>query len=423
MILHTLYNILLTTLATPATLYLRLHPTYSPLLKRFVQSLPKSNAAPIWIQAASLGEVNTAKPLLIAIRTRWPETPILLTTSTITGMEQAQTMTDLATVAWFPFDHPLAITRFLKTAKPRCLLLIETELWPNILRHTHRANVPVAIVNGRISARHFKRYAFIRPLFKPVLQSVAIACMQTELDRQRITHMGIPASSTTITGNIKFDGAHTSFDPELQLAARATFLPNEHTPILLFGSTRPGDEAIAALCWATLKSEFPDLHLVIAPRHTTRLQDALEPFKSESVILRSESIQNDAPRSPNSRILFLDTMGELGLFYSLATVAVIGGSFSPEVQGHNPIEPAALAIPTVFGPHMKNFQAPAGILLEAGAAIQLTSQNDLLPALQSLLAAPDKRSELGARAQAAVLSNRGAIPQTLDALAHLLDQH
>jgi 3-deoxy-D-manno-octulosonic-acid transferase len=368
-----------------------------------------------------VGEVNTAQPLLKAIHEKWPDAPVLLTTSTVSGMELARSTVDSAQIAWFPFDHPVSVRRFLDRARPRCLLLIETEIWPNVLYHTQRAEIPIAIVNGRISARHFKRYSRMPGFFKHFLSRVSLACMQTQLDIDRITRLGVSPDSTVLTGNTKFDGAATGIDPEEQRVLRAELGLERDSLVLVFGSTRPGDEDLAATCWASLKQEFPGLYLVIAPRHSNRIREAVASFAEEPVLLRSELVSGKRS-AREERVLFVDTTGELGLFYGIATVAVVGGSFSSSVQGHNPIEPAALAVPTIFGPEMKNFPAPAQILVEAGGAIQVVDGEGLLSALRSQLSSPDTRAETGRAARAAVLANGGAISKTLEHLTPLIDR-
>ncbi|MFP6596628.1 MAG: 3-deoxy-D-manno-octulosonic acid transferase [Candidatus Hydrogenedentota bacterium] len=421
MLLHGLYNCLLTILAPLAVLYLRLHRVYRPLLGRFSPDVPRFTAPPVWVHAASVGEVNTAHPLLKAIYAQWPDVPLLLTTSTVLGMEHAESVSETAQIAWFPFDHPFAVRRFLDRAKPRCLILIETELWPNVLQHAHRAEIPIAIVNGRISARHFERYSRVRGFFSRLLQNVTLACMQTPLDIERITHLGVSADASVLTGNTKFDGAKTDVEEGEKLRLRSDLGLTENSHVVVFGSTRPGDEELAATCWKSLKDEYPELHLVVAPRHPGRLQEAVATFGDEHVLLRSKLVFGEQTAG-DERVLFVDTMGELSLFYSIATVAVVGGSFSSDVQGHNPIEPAGLAVPTVFGPHMKNFMASAQILTEAGGAIQVHNGEELLSTLHDLLSNTDVRSETGRLGRAAVLENGGAIQKTLEHLRPLIER-
>ena len=423
MLYRFLYSILITLLALPAAIYLRFHGRYRPLLQRFSPTLPNLDQPPVWIQAASLGEVNTALPLLKQIRGRWPEAPLLLTTSTLTGMARATEGVEHIegiVIAWFPFDLPIVVNRFFRQAAPRCLILVETELWPNVLARANRGNVPITIVNGRISERHFERYCRVQGLFEPLLNSVAAAMMQTQTDVDRISQLGVQREKTSVLGSTKFDGAQTEVDRAVQESLREALALSEDSTVLLFGSTRPGDEALAAQCWSSLLDAFPALFLILVPRHLDRIEDAMAPFRDSANLRWSHLIENGRKRS-DERVLFVDTMGELGRFYSIADVAVVGGSFSEDVQGHNPIEPTALGVATVFGPCMKNFELPARILLAAQGARQVESSGLLLETLKEILASSDLRDKLGRNGRQSVLENRGALAATLDALARILD--
>lgn len=341
---------------------------------------------------------------------------MLLTVSTITGKGQAQNID--TPVTWFPFDSRRIVRRFIGELRPRALLLVETELWPNVLHEAAQAAVPVALVNGRLSDKHFHNYRRLRSLYAPGLSSLRVAAMQTATYAARIEGLGAKPSVITVTGSTKFDGLTTDVDDASRHSLRVeNGLPTD-APVILFGSTRPGDEKLAAACLVALRRRFAELTLIIAPRHLNRLAEALEPF-DEPVLLRSE-VQNG--KQPGAeRIFCLDTMGELAEFYRISDIAVIGGSFFAGVDGHNPLEPAALGIPTVFGPHMANFPGPAEALLECGGAVQVGAPHELVNALHTLLAEAEARKEMGARARDAVLAGQGAIERTLDSIAHLME--
>ncbi|HQH54536.1 MAG TPA: glycosyltransferase N-terminal domain-containing protein [Candidatus Hydrogenedentes bacterium] len=417
MLSHVAYDVLTTLAAAPGAVYLAACPKYRPLLRRFAPRVPENlGNHPIWLQACSMGEVNAARPILEAMALRWPDTPLLLTTSTMSGWRQAHAMAGGTPTAWFPFDHRVSVSRFLDRLAPRILVLLETEVWPNAVRIARARKIPVALLNGRISDKHFTRYKRIARFWRPIFAALSAACAQNEEYAARIRVLGAGESIVHVTGNTKFDGVRTAF-PEAQIDAlrqQTGILPGR--PVVVFGSLRTGDETLAATCWAGLRARFPDLCLVVAPRHLERVHDVCAAF-DEPYLLRSETQAGRAPAG--ERIVVVDVMGELAAFYAMAAVAVIGGSFYPGVEGHNPLESAALGIPTVFGPYMRNFIDPAKALLESRGAMQVDA-GGLQETLAGLLTEPEARARLGGKGRAAVLANQGAIERSLDILEPLL---
>jgi len=411
------YDVAVSCAAPLGALWLMAHRRHRPLLARFAPPLPPFERRPLWVQACSVGEVGTARPLIRAFHERHPDVPVLLTASTVTGHALAQSLGGGVDVAWFPFDHKTVVRRFLRRARPRALALIETEIWPNVLRETRRYGVPVVLLNGRLSDKHHPRYVRWRRFLRPVFEQISAAGMQNQEYADRLAALGVARPAIHVTGNTKFDGVRTALEPGACAAIRDENGFGPEDPVLVFGSTRPGDEALAAQCWQALRDEVPGLRLVVAPRHLERLDEALAPF-DEPVLRRSEVRQGQRPAG--QRVFVLDTVGELVGFYAVATVAVVGGSFYAGVNGHNPLEPAALGVPTVFGPYMRNFIDPARVLTEQDGARQVDGPEDLLPALRHLLADVDARSPLAARGRAAVMANRGAVDRCLDLLDAVL---
>lgn len=413
-----LYNTALSLLAPCGAVWLRCHPRYHPLLARFNPPVPALNDRPVWVHACSVGEVNTARPILKVLQSRLPNIPMLLTVSTATGYALAEKVCAEFAVAWSPFDTRAAVRRFLEKARPRALVIIETELWPNLIRETRRCGAPVILVNGRISDKHYPRYLRWRRFFAETLCQVTAFGVQNDAYAQRFTAIGAAPGTVHVTGNTKFDGVTTEIDAKERARLRAEngFAPGQ--PVLIFGSTRPGDEALAAECWRALSADLPGLRLIVAPRHLERLSEALAAF-SEPILRRSEVKEGRSPAG--ERVFLLDTVGELVSFYAIASVAVVGGSFYPGVNGHNPLEPAALGVPTVFGPYMSNFTDPARALLAARGAIQVSRPEDLCAALRSLLGDPAEQRQLGTRARKAVLDNQGAIDRNVDLVLAQLD--
>ncbi len=416
------YNVAASLAAPFGAAWLAIQPRHRALLGRFapLARLSTVPSRPVWVQACSVGEVNTARPIIQAMAARWPGVPVLCTTSTQAGLELAHDAGFPCPACFLPFDHPLCMRAFLRAVRPRALVLIETEIWPNLLRETRRSGAVVVLINGRLSDKHIDRYRRLRPVLAPVVRQLSAAGMQNEEYAARLIELGAPPEAVRVTGCTKFDGVATEVDADTLARLRQQSGLPETAPVLLFGSTRPGDEGLAAQCWAELRELFPDLHLVVAPRHLDRLDEALAPFR-EPVLRRSDV--RDGKRAPNGeRVFFLDTVGELGAFYGLATVAVIGGSFFPGVNGHNPLESAALGVPTVFGPLMRNFIDPARELVQAGGAVQTASSEDLLPCLKRLLSDPEERARLAAAGRRAVFANQGAIIRNLELVEAALAQ-
>lgn len=406
-----LYNAAWSAAAPLGAWWLKHHALHHELVARFDPGIPSFDAPPLWLQACSIGEVNTARPILEAMRERFPDIPRLLTASTAAGKVLAQKNCRQAEIGWFPFDARKSVKRFLDRAKPRALVLLETELWPNVLRETARRGIPVILINGRISDKHLGRYRRFRGFYRKVLANMTAIGAQNELHAGRFAELGADPACIHVTGNTKFDGVITAVDPKTRARTRAENGFTADCPILIFGSTRPGDEVLAAKCWTVLRRTFPKLRLIVAPRHTDRLNDAMAAF-DEPVIRRSD-IRNGV-RASGERVMILDTVGELVAFYAIATVAVIGGSFYPGVNGHNPLEPAALGVPTLFGPYMSNFPDPARVLLQARGAVEVAAPEELCGRLMALLEDPAEQRQVGTRGRKAVLDHQGAIARNLD---------
>jgi 3-deoxy-D-manno-octulosonic-acid transferase len=411
---YVLYNTAMAVVAPLAAGWLATHPKHKPLLVRFRPPLPPScSRRPIWVHACSVGEVGTAKPLIQAMQQRWRDWPLLLTVSTASGHERARTTCSDVPLTWFPFDCRRSVRRFLHQLRPLALVLIETEIWPNVLRETRRLGAPVVLINGRLSDKHFGRYRRFRRFFRPVVRYLSTAGMQNDEYAARLIELGADPAKVRVTGSTKFDGVVTEVAPDLLARTRRENGFDAGDPVVVFGSARPGDEALAATCWSTLRDRFPALRLVIAPRHRDHLEAVMAVF-DEPLLRRSEVRQGRRPKG--ERLFMLDTVGELVTFYALASVAVIGGSFYPGVNGHNPLESAALGVPTVFGPYMRNFIDPARELLVRGGAVQVTRPEDLAAVLGRLLQDPFERAKLGGCGREAVLANQGSIARNLDLL-------
>ena len=415
---HACYNMTLALAAPAAKWWLRRHPVYSPLLQRFHPEVPPRGRGGICLHACSVGEVGVARPLVRALAEALPDVPVLLTVSTLSGRELAARTCPDTPLAWFPFDTVSAVRAYLKAARPRVLVLLETEVWPNILRECERQGIPTVLINGRLSDKHFKRYRRGRAFFRAAFRRIDFAGMQDQRYLERYRRITGPGVRAEVTGNIKYDSVRTDVPAHARTRARAEAAIPENAPVLVFGSTRPGDEQLAAECWTRLRTGLPSLRLVLAPRHLNRIDEALAPFSGPVSRLSARRAGGNAGEP--APILCVDTMGELSTFYAIASVAVVGGSFFPGVNGHNPLEPAALGVPTVFGPWMSNFAEPAQTLLEAGGARQAEAAQ-LCAVLEELLADPSEQRRMGTRARRTVLERRGAVQRNIGLIREAME--
>ena len=407
MIRYWLYNTLLLLAAPVCALYLLLSNRNRRLLRRFWPALPSMPDTPIWIHACSVGEINATRGLVQTLRHYIPDTPVLLSVSTLSAYKLAISSSMEVTTVFAPFDLLWSVRGFIKKAKPRILVIIETELWPNLIRESNRNGIPVVIVNARLSPKRFPRYMRYRGVLPPVYDHLRFVAAQDDIYAERFRMLGILPEKIAVTGNMKNDAELTEICSEERDMVRRENGFSKNDDLVIFGSTRPGDEQLAASCWRQLKNEFPSLGVIIAPRHIQRIEEALLPFMDEQISKRTaikKGIHNW-----HARIFYLDTLGELTRFYGLSTIAVIGGSFFPGVEGHNPLESAALGVPTVFGPYMGNFSEAATMLLNAEGAFQIKNPDELLPLIRTLLLDPVLRERVARKGRKAVLNSRGAV--------------
>ena len=377
----------------------------------------------IWIHAVSVGEVLTARALLQELRERYPRLRIFLSTTTITGHQVARNnLQYIDEVFYFPFDFAFIVRRTLRLVKPRIFIMMETELWPNLLRACRDAGVKTLLVNGRISSRSYPRYKLAKPFFRRVLAHVDRFCMQSEESARRIIDIGADPARVTVTGSLKFDslerpGSAAVGDRGHNRVLRYFRIPPDR-PVVIAASTLKGEEEPLLEAFQHLRATRPTALLIIAPRKPERFDDVerLARRAGCSVGRRSE-LRVDA--EPRHDIVVLDTIGELAQLFQVATVVFVGGSLV-DAGGHNILEPAVFGKPIVFGPHMQNFAEIARAFLDNGAAIQVTGGAELDRVLLDLLSDPVRRASLGAAARALVEANRGARGKSLEAIAQLL---
>jgi 3-deoxy-D-manno-octulosonic-acid transferase len=369
----------------------------------------------LWIHAVSVGEALGAKSIVEAIAEQRPDLSLLVTTTTLTGQEIARRHFPAATVTYFPFDFTFSIRRFLSHHRPAVALIVETEIWPNLLAQLERESIPVLLANGRISDRSFGRYRAVRFLLKRVLRIFSAILVREERDRDRFIAIGADPSRVEVAGNVKFDWRleerPLEFSGQLQAMAGAR-------AIVVFGSTVAGeDELLLPLIERLVRDETA--FVVVAPRKPERF-DAVANLLAQLDVRTVRRSRLDAGDAPAADVLLLDTIGELARIYGEASAAFVGGSLVAGTGGHNPIEPAAAGAPVAFGPYMSNFQEIARTFVEREGATGVADVEELGSFLAAMIGDEQQRERAAGRARAVVESNRGATRRVADAVMRLL---
>jgi 3-deoxy-D-manno-octulosonic-acid transferase len=383
----------------------------------------------IWLHCVSVGETEAARPLVRALLDRFPSHRLVVSTTTVTGQQIARDAfgREAAAVFYFPIDWAWTVRRVLRTLQPAAVLIMETELWPNLFRECRARAIPVALVNGRISITSFRRYKLVRPFISRVLDNISIALMQSEQDASRISELGIPAERVLMPGNLKFDSAEGAIDDGTTANIRERFGFDGFPRLIVAASTHAPEELVVIDAFKQIKSSQPKLQtrLLIAPRHPARFDEVASLLK-ESGLKWARRSDDAKVADRDAEVVLLDTIGELRAVYPLADVAFVGGSIAPH-GGHNVLEPAARGVCVVTGPHMHNFAAITRALLTEKAIVQLpnVSMSDapakLASAVNGLLSDDSQRRDIGQRASMVCNRNRGATERTLQMIAHLLD--
>ncbi len=377
----------------------------------------------IWLHAVSVGEVGVCLPLIRALEPRLAGFQIMVSTTTSTGMgELRRRLPPHIRAVYYPVDFPGVVRRALNSIRPRAIILVEAELWPNLLWQALERDIPLFLVNARLSERSFRNYGRFAFLFRPIFSRFrAVGCQQTE-DAKRLASLGFPAGLVRVVGNMKFDAAQPEARPGLDVPALLGRLGvNNSAKLLVAGSTHAGEEAILAEMLPRLRRRFPELFLVLVPRHFERAKEVGQELAARGVrfVYRSE-IAGGRPSAPGQlECLLVNSTGELKCFYEQAALVFVGKSLTAR-GGQNPIEPAALGKAMVFGPNMQNFQAVARAFLAEQAAIQVRDAAGLEEAIGQLLGDERRRRELGARALQVVRENLGATGRTVELIVERL---
>lgn len=384
-----------------------------------------TNRHTLWIHAVSVGEVNIATQLIRALETRLPNLKLVVSTTTSTGMaELRKKLPSHIEKIYYPIDRRKFVSRALRVVSPEAIVLVEAEIWPNFLWTARSRGIPVFLVNARLSDRSFRGYRRFRFLFGGIFRSLTGVGVQNENDRQRLIALGARKEAVRVVGNLKFDGALLAERPTLDVPSLLRKLGiKEEDPIIVAGSTHAGEEAILARVFRKLRKDFPRLFLIVVPRHFERGKEAGTDIAAAGVKLayRTEISADTAVGRGEVECLLVNTTGELRDFYRPATAIFVGKSLAGE-GGQNPIEPAALGKPIVFGPNMQNFASITEAFLRADAAIQVRDEAELEQVFRGLLRDQARRAEIGRKALQVVKENKGSIDRTVDMIVEHLKE-
>jgi 3-deoxy-D-manno-octulosonic-acid transferase len=395
------------------------HGKYLPGLRQRFGSLPQLSGQPVvWLHCVSVGEIQAARPLAQRLKREFPNHDLVVSTTTITGQALARNLfsNQATAVFYYPLDFRWAVRRALKRINPSVVLIMETELWPNFLRECKRRDIPVALVNGRISPKSYRNYKLVTFFLGRVLPSLRIALMQSEADAQRLQTLGIPTDKVFVTGNLKFDVEISTELMSKTEEIRQRFSINSNPPLIVAASTHSGEEEIILESIKQLRAQQP-VRLLIAPRHPERFNEVAD-LLPHSGLNWSRKTHPAASEDASADVILLDTIGELPATYSLAQIAFVGGSLIDK-GGHNMVEPAAVGTAVATGAHIDNFKDIVKLMKEANAIVQLpalegaAASAELSRIFDELLSNPSKREELGRRAKQMVTDNRGAADRTV----------
>ena len=427
--------------------------SFSERLGRLPASLRTDGRETIWVHSVSVGEFLAAKPLIGGLKNAFPESRIVISTTTLTGQQLARSQTQsFDATFYFPFDWKFSVRGALDIVNPSVVVILETELWPNFLRECNERGIATVLANGRISPRSFRRYRLIGAPFRQALETISLMIMQSEADAERARNLGAPAALVRVCGNLKYDlpanenrGAHAG---DVLAEIDAQFALSRSSHLIVAGSTTPGEEEmlIAALREIRAQNGLEDARMLIAPRHPERFDEVARlisksgftlgrpsEISGSSVVGRNgtaDSISDSQLRNEAAKagvppdIILLDTIGELASVYRFAAVVFVGGSLVPR-GGHNIIEPAAFEKPIIVGPHTENFRQIVTDFMDADAVVQIDDSgeevaNRFSRELIRLLSDHERARSIGKRAGEILLKHQGATDRTIGMIKEII---
>ena len=373
----------------------------------------------IWLHAVSVGEAIAARPLLKALRSRYPNHAIVVSNTTETGKSTAAGFPEVDLCLYFPFDFLPSVRAMLRSVRPRIIIIMETEIWPNFSREAARKSIPLLLANGRISDRSIKRYLKFSWFFRPALRCFSAICMQSETGRERIAAIGADPETIRVTGNLKNDIPSHQVSEEERRRLRSQYSIPEEGCVLTAGSTRDGEEQYIISTYKELSADAGDLFLVLVPRHPERTGEIAALLENAGLRYRRRTAISDDHPLQCGEVLLVDTVGEMINLYALSDIAFVGGSLVP-LGGHNLLEPASVGVPTVFGPHMANFREIEALVLQYGAGIQVHNPEELTATCRSLITSAELRRVLGQNGLKMMRDNGGATERHMEVIAGYL---
>jgi len=407
------YNAVLAPLRLAAAAWALRHargPRAEEWRERMARRLPSvERPGGVWVHGASVGEVRIVTALARGLRKLRPDLPLVVSAVSPTGRAQLPGAPDVDAAFFLPLDFSGMPTRVLRAVAPRVLTLVETELWPNLLREADRLAVPVVLVNARLSAAGMRWYRRLSGLYGPLLARVARVGARSSADADRFRELGVPSAAICVTGNVKYDLPLPGGD---RARARRELAIAGERPVLVAGSTRPGEERILVESWRRLRADLPELLLVLAPRHPERF-DEVERLLAGAGLRLARWSRPATVDEPPAEALLVDELGVLGRAYLAADVAFVGGTLVP-VGGHNVLEPAAAGVPVLFGPYTSNVDDAAAELLAERGAERVTNAEELASAVAALVRNPERAGAMGDAARHVVEANRGALDRTIE---------
>ncbi|MDD3469698.1 MAG: 3-deoxy-D-manno-octulosonic acid transferase [Thermoguttaceae bacterium] len=390
------------------------------LAKFFGQVPVRTGTNPaVWFHAVSVGEVVLIAPLITRFRQKHPEYTLVVSTTSRTGHEVALKKYPELVVFYAPLDFTWAVHRAIRRVRPTMLVLVELEVWPNLIRQASRSGVRLAIVNGRLSDHSFAGYRRLERWIRPIFSTFDMVLAQDESSASHFLQLGVPESRLIVTGSMKYDGAQTNrFHPATRCLFHLTGWTDLQT-IFLAGSTQSGEEEAAIATLTALAPRHPELRLVLVPRHPERFEEVWQLCEKSGISSVRRSQLMNGPTTPAPQILLVDTVGELSAWWGVADIAFVGGSFGDR-GGQNMIEPAGFGAAVCFGPNTRNFRDIVATLLAADAAQVVQNGTQMRLFVEHCLIHPEYAAALGERARTLVIHQQGAVQTTLETLEKVL---
>ena len=379
--------------------------------------------SPVWFQAASVGEVVAASSIIREFKRQLPDIPVLISSGTISGYDMAQRIIPEAdAVIFYPPDLPGMPDRIVGKILPRAYVPVETELWPNFIRSARKRSIPVIMVNGRIGERSVEHYRQMRRMFTKMLDTVVRFCMQSTVDAQYVIQLGADPHKVIVTGNTKYDQNYSQVTAEEKKVLRQELGLLESIPVLIAGSTHRGEEEILLEVLRQIQGRYPIVKMILAPRDVPRSGGIVELVRRAGFVaeLRSQMSSLTAEQRAEVRVVVLDSIGELGRFYSLADLVFVGGSLVSH-GGHNILEPAAQGKPILVGPHMFNFRDTYALFSKRNACVTVLDGQELAQKIRELLQNKQAAEQMGRDAARIVAENQGAAVRTVEHLRQIIE--